>query len=217
MYTLSEENYLKVIYRLADDERKASTSTIAGMLKNNPASVVDMLKKMQKKRLITYDKKSGAALTAKGQMTALIVIRKHRLWEYFLYEKLKYSWDEVHEIAEQLEHIQHPNLADRLDSYLGHPKYDPHGDPIPQADGKMAKTSKKTLTEMTIRKSAHVVGVKDSSTPFLQYLKKLSIGIGSKVTLIEKIHFDNSLIVKIGNGTQTTVSQKFAENIYVKE
>jgi DtxR family Mn-dependent transcriptional regulator len=217
MYTLSEENYLKAIYRLSDDGVKASTSAIAAMLENNPASVVDMLKKMKKKGLIDYDKKSGAELTTKGNKTALIVIRKHRLWEFFLHEKLRYSWDEIHEIAEQLEHIQHPDLADRLDKFLGFPKYDPHGDPIPQADGKMAKTSKITLSELSIGKTSHVVGVKDSSVPFLQYLQKLDVGIGTKITLIETIPYDSSLVVKIEKRPQTTVSRRFAENIYVQE
>lgn len=217
MYTLSEENYLKAIYRLSDDGVKASTSAIATMLENNPASVVDMLKKMKKKRLIDYDKKSGAELTTKGHKTALIVIRKHRLWEFFLHEKLRYSWDEIHEIAEQLEHIQHPDLADRLDKFLGFPKFDPHGDPIPQADGKMAKTSKTTLSELPVGKTSQVVGVKDSSVPFLQYLQKLDVGIGTKITLIETITYDGSLVVKIEKRSQTTVSRRFAENIFVQE
>jgi DtxR family Mn-dependent transcriptional regulator len=144
-------------------------------------------------------------------------VRKHRLWEAFLLEKLDYGWDEVHDIAEQLEHVQHAELADRLDKFLGYPQYDPHGDPIPKANGETAVTYKTLLAEIEENKTCKVVAVKDTSPAFLQYLKKLSIGIGTKITLIEKIPFDNSIVIMIGKEVKTTVSKMFAENLVVHE
>ncbi len=216
MYTLSEENYLKAIYRLSADGGKVTASSIAETLGNNPASVVDMLKKITTKRLIRYDKKHGAALTEKGQRIALQVVRKHRLWEVFLHEKLGYSWDEVHDIAEQMEHIQHEDLDSRLDKFLGFPKYDPHGDPIPQPNGTLAKMSKISLSTIEPGKSCHVVGIKDTNATFLRYLQKLNIGIGTKITIVERIPFDGSVVIAIGRQSQTTVSGKFAENVLVE-
>ena len=216
--TLSEENYLKVIYHLGKETKvKISPTAIAEALNNNPASVVDMLKKLVDKKLIQYEKSKGVRLTEKGKKIALLIIRKHRLWEVFLLEKLEYSWDEVHEIAEQLEHIQNPQLADRLDKFLGFPQYDPHGDPIPSASGEMADIYKTILSEVAEGKTCQVVGVKDTSSSFLQYLKKLDIGIGTKITLLEKIPFDSSIIISIKNGPNTTVSKIFADNLLVHE
>lgn len=214
--TFSEENYLKAIYHLCGkEEGKASATGIAEVLGNNPASVIDMLKKLTEKKLIQYDKKKGARLSEKGQKAALLVIRKHRLWEVFLQEKLGYTWDEVHDIAEQLEHIHHVDLADRLDKFLDYPKYDPHGDPIPKSNGQIPAASKTTLMEIEAGKTCQVVGVRDTSTPFLQYLQQLKVAIGTNITLMEKIVFDNSVIIKIGRGAATTVSQKFAESVLV--
>ena len=216
--TNSEENYLKVIYHLGNEGKtKISPTAIAEALNNNPASVVDMLKKLVDKKLIQYEKSKGVKLTAKGMKIAILIVRRHRLWEVFLLEKLEYSWDEVHEIAEQLEHIQHPLLADRLDKFLGFPQYDPHGDPIPSASGQMADIHKTILSEVTDGKTCQVVGVKDTSSSFLQYLKKLDIGIGTKITLVEKISFDGSVIISIKNGSKTTVSKMFADNLLVHD
>ena len=217
MYTLSEENYLKAIYRLSLDEEKVSASSIAETLGNNPASVVDMLKKITTKRLIKYDKKHGASLTEKGQRIALQVVRKHRLWEVFLHEKLGDNWDEVHDIAEQMEHIQLADLDARLDKFLGYPKYDPHGDPIPQANGTLAKTSRTSLAAIATGEHCYVVGIKDTNAAFLRYLEKLTIGIGTKLTIVERIPFDGSLVIQIAKQKQTTVSGKFAENVLVEQ
>lgn len=217
MYTLSEENYLKAIYRIGSEGNKVTASSIAESLGNNPASVVDMLKKITAKRLIRYDKKHGASLTEKGQKIALQVIRKHRLWEVFLHEKLGYSWDEVHDIAEQMEHIQHVDLDNRLDRFLGYPKYDPHGDPIPQPNGTLAKTSKTSLSTLKNGDHCRVVGIKDTNPTFLRYLEKLNIGIGTKLTLVETIPFDGSVVIAIGKQPHTTVSGKFAENVLVEQ
>jgi DtxR family transcriptional regulator, Mn-dependent transcriptional regulator len=216
MQTFSEENYLKIIFKIEGQGIKKITPTaIADSLKNNPASVIDMLKKLGEKKLISYEKSKGVKLTANGKAIALTIIRKHRLWEVFLFEKLGYEWDQVHEMAEQLEHIQYPDLADKLDKFLGFPQYDPHGDPVPSANGEMVSINRIILEEAKIRKTYKVVGVKDTSPEFLQYLKKLEIGIGTKITLIEKISFDNSFVILIGKNIQTTVSKIFSQNLLV--
>jgi DtxR family transcriptional regulator, Mn-dependent transcriptional regulator len=218
MQTFSEENYLKIIYKLDKQGVKKITPTaIAEALKNNPASVIDMLKKLTDKKLVSYEKVKGVKLTPNGRSIAISIIRRHRLWEVFLLEKLEYGWDQVHDMAEQLEHIQYPGLADRLDKFLGLPRYDPHGDPIPSANGEMASMNRIMLEETNIGKTYKVVGVKDTSPEFLQYLKKLEIGIGTKITVIEKISFDHSIIIRIGKDTQTTVSKAFSQNLLMSE
>ncbi|MFD0795307.1 metal-dependent transcriptional regulator [Mucilaginibacter litoreus] len=216
MHTLSEENYLKCIYRLAQDKgQKITPTAIAEALGNNPASVVDMIRKLTDKHVITYDKKKGVELTTQGQNDAAMIVRRHRLWEVFLLEKLGYRWDEIHDIAEDLEHIKDASLADRLDKFLGFPEYDPHGDPIPKANGKMAKRFSTTLADIKPGAHCSVVAVKDTSSQFLQYLQKLDINIGTKIHLIEKIQFDSSLVISIAGGDHKTVSQKFGESLLI--
>lgn len=216
MYTLSEENYLKAVYRLAQEKgKKITPKAIADLLENNPASVVDMIRKLSDKELIDYDKKKGVQLTAKGLKDAVLIVRRHRLWEVFLLEKLGYQWDEIHDIAEELEHIKNDTLADRLDKFLGFPEYDPHGDPIPKANGKMPKSYTITLADLKEQSTCKVVAVKDTNSAFLQYLLKLHIGIGTSIQLLEKIPFDGSLVIGIGGNEKTTVSQKFGESILV--
>ena len=216
MYTLSEENYLKSIYRLGQQTSfKITPTAIAESLGNNPASVVDMIRKLTEKQLISYDKKNGVKLTPQGLKDAVLIVRRHRLWEVFLLEKLGYHWDEIHDIAEELEHINNATLADRLDKFLGFPEYDPHGDPIPKANGKVPKPYSVTLTDLKVGDTCRVAAVRDTNSPFLQYLQKLEIGIGTQIQLIEKIPFDNSLVIRIGSKENTTVSQKFGENILV--
>jgi DtxR family Mn-dependent transcriptional regulator len=216
MYTLSEENYLKAIYRLAQEKgQKITPKAISDILGNNPASVVDMIRKLVEKQLIDYDKKKGVRLTAQGQKNAILIVRKHRLWEVFLLEKLGYQWDEIHNIAEELEHIKDDTLADRLDKFLEFPEYDPHGDPIPKANGKVPKSYSVTLANLKEGTTYRVAAVRDTSSTFLQYLLKLEIGIGTNIRLIEKIPFDNSLVISISGKEKTTVSQKFGESILV--
>jgi DtxR family transcriptional regulator, Mn-dependent transcriptional regulator len=218
MLTVSEENYLKCIFRLSQETgNKITPTAIAETLAHNAASVVDMIKKLAHKKFITYNKTTGVKLCDKGHKVAIQIVRKHRLWEVFLTDRLGYTWGDVHDIAEQLEHVQHTELADRLDKYLGYPVYDPHGDPIPQINGKMAKIFKTTLTEVKEKERYQVVGVKDSSSSFLQYLQKLKISIGTKITIVEKISFDESIIINIDNSNKITVSKKFAENILVNK
>ncbi len=215
MHSLSEENYLKAIFNLSAEDGKVTPTSIAETLGNNPASVIDMIRKLSEKELIEYNKRSGASLTSQGRKAAVSIVRKHRLWEVFLKEKLSYTWDEIHDIAEQLEHIKHPDLADRLDQFLGFPQYDPHGDPIPQANGKMAKAFRTTLADVDEGKTCQVFAVKDTSSSFLQYLQKLGISIGTKIRLVEKIAFDESMIIAIEKVAPVTVSRKFASFVLV--
>ena len=213
--TYSEENYLKAIYHIGKSESKASLKAIADVLENNPASVIDMLKKLQEKQLITYDKVQGAVLMPSGEAAALDIIRKHRLWEVFLVEKLQYGWDEVHDIAEQLEHIHDEQLAKKLDDFLGNPAFDPHGDPIPAHNGKMPVYASKRLSEVEIGEVCKVGSVRDTSTPFLKYLKQLNVGLGTKIKVMEKMEFDQSVTIIINDGEPKTVSSKMTDNILV--
>jgi DtxR family Mn-dependent transcriptional regulator len=217
MNTFSEENYLKSIFRLSQmaEVKKISTSGIAESLGNNPASVVDMIRKLTDKQLIGYDKKKGVKLTPQGLKDAIQIVRRHRLWEVFLLEKLGYRWDEIHDIAEELEHIKSPDLADRLEQFLQFPEYDPHGDPIPKANGKMAKTFSASLADGKVGSTYRVAAVRDTSSSFLQYLHKLEISIGTQIRLVEQITFDQSLVISINNAEPTTVSSKFGENILI--
>lgn len=216
MRSLTEENYLKAIYRLSlNKKQKISPTAISEEMGVSAASVIDMIKKLSEKKLINYDKVKGAKLLERGEKEAVAIIRNHRLWEVFLLEKLNYSWDEIHDIAEQLEHVKHPELADRLDAFLGHPEYDPHGDPIPKSNGEIPNTVNTLLSEIEIGKSCRVAAVKDTSSAFLQYLQQLSISIGTKIKIIDIIPFDGSMLLQIGKDLRTTVSKKFAESLLV--
>ncbi|GAA4069024.1 metal-dependent transcriptional regulator [Flavobacterium cheonanense] len=214
--TISEENYIKVIYHLSLVSPKGvNTNAIAGMLDTKASSVTDMLKKLSEKELVSYQKYQGVTLTDKGFYSAKMIVRKHRLWEVFLVDKLNFSWDEVHEIAEELEHIKSENLINKLDAFLDFPSFDPHGDPIPNADGEIKKINKLLLSETELNKEYQCVGVKDSSSEFLQYLDKQKIALGSKITVKEKESFDDTLLVQI-DSRQLTISNKIANNLYVK-
>jgi DtxR family transcriptional regulator, Mn-dependent transcriptional regulator len=214
--TISEENYLKVIYHVSLVAPKGvSTNAIAGMLDTKASSVTDMLKKLADKNLVSYQKYQGVTLTDEGLYKAKMIVRKHRLWEVFLVEKLQFSWDEVHEIAEELEHIQSEPLIDKLDAFLGFPAFDPHGDPIPNAKGIINKVEKELLSEANLNQMYTCVGVKDSSTEFLQYLDKQQIALGSSIKILEKEPFDETLLVEI-NGKKLTISNKIATNLYIR-
>ncbi|WP_396191099.1 metal-dependent transcriptional regulator [Flavobacterium sp.] len=214
--TISEENYIKVIYHLSLVSPKGvNTNAIAGMLDTKASSVTDMLKKLSEKELVAYQKYQGVSLTEKGFYSAKMIVRKHRLWEVFLVEKLNFSWDEVHEIAEELEHIKSEALINKLDEFLEFPDFDPHGDPIPNANGVIKKVNKLLLSEAILNTEYKCVGVKDSSSDFLQYLDKQKIALGSKITVKEKESFDDTLLVQI-DSRELTISNKIANNLYVK-
>lgn len=216
MHTLSEENYLKAIYAETLKAEYASTNHIAAQMETKASSATDMIKKLAEKQLIEYKKYKGCRLTKAGKTIALKIIRKHRLWETFLVEKLGFTWDKIHDIAEQLEHIQSPELTDKLDAFLGNPKYDPHGDPIPQKDGSVHRRKRVLLSEASANQQYVVVGVSDSSSDFLKYLNDLKLGLGTEVFLKEKYQFDNSMAIQIGN-TVLQLSEKACNNIFVSE
>jgi DtxR family Mn-dependent transcriptional regulator len=214
--TLSEENYLKTIYHLTTiSDAEVSTNAIAEKIETKASSVTDMLKKLSEKDLVNYVKYQGVSLTDKGKLSAKMIVRKHRLWEVFLVDKLDFSWDEVHDIAEQLEHIKSEKLVNKLDDFLGNPTEDPHGDPIPNAKGQITKTEKQLLFELTVNQIGICVGVKDSSADFLKYLDKQEIALGSKIEIIGKESFDLSLKIKV-DSKEMTISNKIASNIFVK-
>lgn len=214
--TFSEENYLKAIYHLTvSSDAEVSTNAIAEMMETKASSVTDMLKKLSEKDLVNYKKYQGVSLTDAGKLSAKMIVRKHRLWEVFLVEKLDFSWDEVHDIAEQLEHIKSEKLINKLDDFLGNPTEDPHGDPIPDANGKIINTEKQLLSELSENQNGICVGVKDTSSEFLKYLDKQEISLGSKIEILGKESFDLSLKIKL-NGNELTISNKIASNIFVK-
>ncbi|MDY0088840.1 MAG: metal-dependent transcriptional regulator [Flavobacteriaceae bacterium] len=214
--TYSEENYLKAIYHLSLFQKKGvNTNAIAKMLDSKASSVTDMVKKLAEKSLVEYQKYQGVTLTEKGLLAAKMIVRKHRLWEVFLVEKLGFAWDEVHDVAEELEHIKSEKLIDKLDEFLEFPSEDPHGDPIPNAKGEIKKVDKKLLSELKVNQKSICVGVKDSSADFLKYLDKQQISLGSKLEIIEIEHFDLSMKVLV-NGIETSLSNKIASNLFVK-
>ncbi len=216
MLSFTEENYLKAIYRLSDGGAKAVlTNEIAESMSTKAASVTDMIKKLSNKNLISYEKYYGAKITRQGKAQALTVIRKHRLWETFLVEKLNFSWDEVHDVAEQLEHIKSPLLIEKLDEFLGYPTADPHGHPIPDKDGNIQQLRLIALSESAVGKKAVVRSVKDGSPSFLQYLSKIGIYIGAKIAILEKIEFDGSLEVMIDSKNKVFISREAAGNLLV--
>lgn len=216
MLTLAEENYLKAIFHLEREELdEVTTKAIAEKMNTQPSSVTDMVQKMAEKKLLNYKRYKGVNLTEKGRKLAANVIRKHRLWEVFLVDKLNFQWDEVHEIAEQLEHIQSDELISRLDNFLGNPDFDPHGDPIPDKHGILKKTSKKLLSELKKDQGGICVGVKQTSPEFLQYLNKKNIEIGTKITVLGKEFFDGSMVIQIGN-ENSFISSKITKNLYIR-
>lgn len=214
--TTSEENYLKVIYHLSlVSPTGVYTNAIAGMLDTKASSVTEMIKKLSDKELLNYQKYQGVNLTEKGLLSAKIIVRKHRLWEVFLVEKLNFSWDEVHEIAEELEHIKSEKLINKLDKFLDFPAFDPHGDPIPDENGNIKKVEKLLLSEAKLNIDYQCIGVKDTSVAFLQYLDKQQISLGSKIKIISKEDFDASQTIQL-NEKMLIISNKIAENIFIK-
>lgn len=215
MFTKAEENYLKAIFHLSNDFKKGiSTNSIAEKLDTKASSVTDMIKKLADKKLVNYQKYQGVKLTEFGRETAGKIVRKHRLWEVFLVEKLDFSWDEVHEVAEQLEHIQSVKLIEQLDAFLKFPKRDPHGDPIPDKNGHLKPINKRLLSELNIGEEGTCIGVNDSSAEFLQFLDKNNIKLGDRIKVLDFESFDASLTIDV-NGKQLSVSKKIGNNLYI--
>ena len=216
MNTFTEENYLKAILSLSlQGEELVSTNSIAAEINTSAASVSDMLKKLQEKKLIIYKKYKGVSLNKKGKSIAVNILRKHRLWETFLVRKLDFNWDEVHEVAEQLEHIKSEELIDKLDSFLNYPKFDPHGEVIPTKEGTIPQTDRVLLSEIEENTNGIVLGVTLDETSFLQYLNKLKIEIGTKIQIFDRIDFDKSVNISINNKKQN-ISNELAKHLLIK-
>jgi DtxR family Mn-dependent transcriptional regulator len=214
MYTLTEENYLKAIYKLSVQTGNVSTNQIAASLATKASSVTDMLRKLADKLLINYTRYQGVSLTQTGEKVAVNIIRRHRLWEYFLVEKLNFKWDEVHDMAEEMEHISSTELIDRLDEFMGFPARDPHGDPIPDCNGNFKINDLKPISAMPVHSGGIISGVRDHSSAFLQYLEKQELTIGKKITVKEIISYDNTVVLQLGN-KNLHISRDVANNLLI--
>ncbi len=219
MASESVENYLKCIYALEHDsgDKGVSTNAIAERINTQAPSVTDMLKKLNEQGLVDYKKYYGANLTETGRRIAVDIIRRHRLWEVFLVEKLGFKWDEVHPIAEQLEHIESVELVRRLDDFLGNPRFDPHGDPIPDKDGNIRQGQPRVgLDELNAGESGLIVGVNDSSVDFLRYLDSVKLNLGVHIEVVERFAFDQSVKIKTTHG-ERQVSDLVARNLLLRK
>lgn len=217
MVSQAEENYLKALFHLTNEiqeKTEAGTNELAEILDVTPATVNNMLKKLKEKELVSYEKYGKITLTKKGRRLAVETIRKHRLWETFLYEKLNFTWDEVHEVAEQLEHIKSAKLVEQIESLLNYPETDPHGDPIPNAKGEIRFSKRKTLAEIEVGKICKLIAVKDNSSSFLQYVVKLGLGLSSKIKIVSRQEFDGSMEIEV-NKVRSSISKKVAQNLFV--
>ncbi|MDB5140043.1 MAG: ideR [Mucilaginibacter sp.] len=214
MNTLAEENYLKSIYHLSVNAASVTTNQLAALLNTKASSVTDMLKKLADKELINYTPYQGVTLTPPGEKVAVNIIRKHRLWEYFLVEKLNFKWDQVHEMAEEMEHISSTELIDRLDKFMGYPKYDPHGDPIPDCNGLFNIHNLKPVAAIGVNETGVICGVRDHSKEFLQYLEKQELTIGKNILILEVIEFDRSMILEMEN-KKIQISREVANNLLI--
>ena len=214
-YSVSEENYIKAIYNLNGSKQLVSTNALAELMDTKPASVTDMLKKLKAKKLIIYQPYQGCRLNAEGVKVALNIVRRHRLWEYFLAEKLQFGWSEVHAVAEELEHVSSPKLIEQLDEYLGFPRFDPHGDPIPDNEGRMQMLAQVKLTQLPLHAKAKVSGLTDQSADMLELLKHRNITIGTEVEINRKFGFDHSVEIKIPDHPLFIISEQAAQHILV--
>lgn len=214
----TEENYLKAIFKLSEiSDKNINTNAISEKMGIAAASVTDMLKKLAQKKLINYEKYYGVTLTSSGKKEALRLIRSHRLWETFLVDRLKFNWDEVHDMAEELEHIKNDTLTEKLESYLGFPKFDPHGDPIPDVHGNIAYHEEVTLDKMQVGDTGIIVGVIDHSSDFLKYLNKIQLVLQAKMLILDDEEYDKSKHIRINNKSDIVISQKVAGNLIVRK
>jgi DtxR family transcriptional regulator, Mn-dependent transcriptional regulator len=215
-FSTSEENYIKAIFHLQPADGAVTTNELAAELKTRPASVTDMMKKLKTKKLVHYEAYHGFRLSNDGKKLALIIIRRHRLWEFFLAEKLKFSWEEVHAVAEDLEHVSSKKLIDKLDEFLGFPRFDPHGDPIPDSNGRIETSKQVALQDLPLNKAAVVCHVSDQSSEMLELLGHKKIGIGTKLEVKRKFNFDNSLEIKIRQQAPINISEQLSKNIFAR-
>lgn len=211
----SKENYIKAIFHLQEEAGIVTTNALARQLDTRAASVTDMLKKLKTQKLLLYEKYQGFKLSPEGRKMALQIIRKHRLWEFFLVEKLQFGWEEVHDMAEELEHISSKKLVDRLDEFLGFPKSDPHGDPIPDINGKFSQRKQVSLLDLKLNVSAIVSNISDQSPAMLELLSHKGLGLGTKLEVKKRFSFDNSIELKVKNQQPITISENVAKNVFV--
>lgn len=211
----SKENYIKAIFHLQEEDGIVTTNALARQLDTRAASVTDMLKKLKTQKLLLYEKYRGFRLSPEGRRMALQIIRKHRLWELFLVKKLRFGWEEVHEMAEELEHISSKKLVDRLDEFLGYPKSDPHGDPIPDSSGKVALKKQMNLLDMKLNIPGVVSNISDQSPQMLELLRDKGLALGTRVEVKKRFSFDNSVELKLKNLPAVTISGNVAKNVYV--
>jgi DtxR family Mn-dependent transcriptional regulator len=216
-YSASKENHLKAIFHLQQQQGVVTTNALAEALQTRAASVTDMLKKLKDQKLLNYERYKGFKLNNEGKKAAIQVIRKHRLWEYFLVKKLQFGWDEVHEIAEEMEHISSKKLVERLDAFLGFPQTDPHGDPIPDSSGKIRMDKQLSLSEQPLNKTVEVSGIARQTTEMLELLQYNHIRLGTRLEIRKRFPFDESVEVRIRNRPPVTISAQVAKNILVKE
>jgi len=216
-YSASKENYLKAIFHLQQEQGLVTTNALAAALRTRPASVTDMLKKLKEQKLLNYERYKGFKLNNEGRKAAVQVIRKHRLWEYFLVKKLQFGWEEVHEIAEELEHISSRALIDRLEAFLGYPATDPHGDPIPDSQGRLQVRRQVALADWPLNKMVQVSGISSQTTEMLEVLQHNHIRLGTRLEIRKRFPFDDSLEVKVRNRPPVTLSARVAKNVLVTD
>lgn len=214
-FSVSEENYIKSIYHLQQQSDTVTTNSLANEIQTRPASVTDMLKKLQTKKLLEYEKYKGFRLNATGNKIALNIVRRHRLWEYFLVTKLGFEWDKVHDIAEELEHVSSIELIQKLDTFLNYPQADPHGDPIPDVNGKMTVIKQVSIADVPVKKNVIVSSVSNQSPEMLELLKHYHIGIGTALKVNLRLSFDGSVEIKVSNHAACIISEQVAKNIFV--
>jgi len=216
-FTTSEENYIKRIYHLQQETGLVNTNSLAAEMQTRAASVTDMLKKLKGKKLLQYEKYKGFKLNEAGKKAALDVVRKHRLWEYFLVEHLKFDWDKIHPIAEELEHISSDELVQRLDNFLGNPLFDPHGDPIPDKNGKITVIKQQSLTGIPFKKNVTVSSVRNQTEQMLDMLRHYNIALGTQLMVLKRFEFDGSLEIKVLKQSGCIISEQVAKNVFVHD
>ena len=214
-FSVSEENYIKSIYHLQQQSEIVTTNSLANEIQTRPASVTDMLKKLQTKKVLEYEKYKGFRLNATGNKIALGIVRRHRLWEYFLVTKLGFEWDKVHDIAEELEHVSSIELIQKLDAFLNYPQADPHGDPIPDVNGKMTVIKQLSIADVPVKKNVIVSSVSNQSPEMLELLKHYHIGIGTELKVNLRLSFDRSVEIKVSKYAPCVISEQVAKNIFV--
>ena len=216
-YSASKENYIKAVYHLQQTQATVSTNQLAAALQTRAASVTDMLKKLKSQKLLLYERYKGVKLTPEGKKLAIHIVRKHRLWEYFLVDKLGFGWEEVHDVAEELEHISSKKLIDRLEEFLGFPEIDPHGDPIPDNQGRVRMSKQVQLSELPVHTVCTITHVGDQSAEIMELLNHLHLAIGTKLEIRKKFGFDQSVEVQLQDSTVLTISQHLSGNLFVRQ